>query len=199
MKNHCQIKKSKFSEEMELIINKATTFITSCRKFNVRCTTSNDVTLDSLSKLQDYQNVNVMVKVIANHIPIEIKTGLMKQDVMIADETGKARLTLWQDDINKLEVNKSYKFQMLTVRSFNALKYLSPPKHGWSFELCDDIDVGDQPNDDDTQEVIDASVDGVSYIGTKFSCLVCKSAVDVSSSSEKFGKCSNHNAQQYRG
>ena len=54
----------------------------------------------------------VKVHVIANHVPIEVKTGLIKQDITIADETGKSRLTLWQDGINKLEVNKLQMFMV---------------------------------------------------------------------------------------
>lgn len=57
---------------------------------------------------------------------MDIKDGL-KQDVIIADATGTARLTIWQLDINKLEKGKSYELKGINVREYCNIKYLTPP------------------------------------------------------------------------
>ena len=47
---------------------------------------------------------------------MKVKDGLVKQDLTIADSTGTGRLTLWQDDTNKLNINNSYNLKSLMVR-----------------------------------------------------------------------------------
>lgn len=132
---------------MEIIITTATTFSKSPKKINVpveeASLASSPSTLDTIPKLQ---NIIVQTKVLAIKQPLEVKPSLFKQDVIIADATGTARLTVWQEDINKLCVGSSYIFDKLTVRSYDGSKYLTPPKSGWAYNTCDDIGtVEDEP------------------------------------------------------
>lgn len=101
-----------------------------------------------------------------------MKVGLVKQDVIIADSTGTSRLTVWQSDVDSLTVGQSYIFNKVTVRSYDGLKYLSPLKLGWLHDECDDI--GDVEETNDKNEVKNAVVAGVSYIGSHPSCISCK-------------------------
>ena len=148
---------------------------------------SNMITLDSLSQCQDYENVNVSIEVLDNDAPVEVKTGLVKQDLTVADETGTARLTLWQ---SSLDVGKSYKLEALSVRSYNGMKYLTPPKSGWRY-VCDDINIPDNQaklsmTEEDKRGMSNAVVDGVLHIGNKFSCIACKFIIERSG---VIGKC----------
>ena len=68
-----------------------------------------------------------------------IKPDLFKQDVSIADATGTARLTLWQEKIGSLEVGKCYKMEGFRICSVNNTKYLTPPKSGYEITAVDDI------------------------------------------------------------
>lgn len=114
---------------------------------------------------------------------------------MTADATGNARLTLWQDDVNKLDVGRSYKLEKLQVRTFNRSKYFCPFKSaGWSVNVCDDIGAvhsEDVDKDIGKREILNASIDGA-IVDVKLSCLACQSHVQKFPGDEfKLGRCIN--------
>ena len=113
------------------------------------------------------QSVSVIItKVIQIGEKHEVKPGLFKQDVTISDKTTTMKLTLWQNDIDHLENSKSYQLDNLEVKSYNASKYLSPPKTGLCCMSHPDInEVVCEPNTcslDD--EILDAEVVGVNDV-----------------------------------
>lgn len=59
---------------------------------------------------------------------MEVKPNLFKQDVTLSDSTGTIRLTLWQDDIDKLVLGKCYRM----VKSYKGEKYVTPPQQSGS-------------------------------------------------------------------
>ena len=112
----------------------------------------------------------------------------MKQDVTISDNTGSTRLTLWQTDIDKLEVGTSYKLKNLILKSFDGSRYLCP-KSDWSFETCGDVNAI-KDIEDDKKEIVGASITGLS-ITVRVSCLSCKSTLEKidEATAGKLGKC----------
>ena len=38
----------------------------------------------------------------------EVKSDLWKQDIIVADATGTTKVTLWQDNMNKLDLESCY-------------------------------------------------------------------------------------------
>ena len=125
--NNCQLKQSIFSDEIEIIITSTTKFAKSQKKFNITVeeassSSASPITLDSVSKLQDFQNIIVRAKVLTLKEPLEVKPSLLKQDVIIADATGTVRLTVWQQDTNQLCIEKSYVFDKVTIRSYDGSK-----------------------------------------------------------------------------
>jgi len=50
---------------------------------------------------------------------------LLKQEFVLADCTDVCRGVIWQEQVNKLKEDCSYKFINVTVRSFNGTKYIS--------------------------------------------------------------------------
>ena len=58
--------------------------------------------------------------------PQNIGSGKLKQEVIIADATAKAMLTLWEGNINMVKEAKSYQVNKLVVRSFLGKQHLSP-------------------------------------------------------------------------
>ena len=62
----------------------------------------------------------------------------VKQDIMIADHSGKSTLTLWDSDVNAIEVNTSYHFNQLEIRKYMAKTYLSSQSTP-SFQQIDPI------------------------------------------------------------
>ena len=75
------------------------------------------------------QHVCVSAKVVQldTPIPVHNKSGqlLHKQECILADESAKIRMVLWETDIDRLIINKSYKLNKVTVRIYNDVKYLS--------------------------------------------------------------------------
>jgi len=63
--------------------------------------------LEELGSIQPFTKINCKGKVIC--VDAATTTGNRKaiQNALIADRTGSTRITLWEDDINKLVANKS--------------------------------------------------------------------------------------------
>ena len=87
---NCEIVKSRYTDNMEVIVNRGTKFYKSKKSFDV--TAEDIMTLADLTDQPIYECVNVKVKVIEMESPIEIQPSLKKQDVVIADHSGTARL-----------------------------------------------------------------------------------------------------------
>ena len=99
---------------------------------------------------------------------------------MVADKTDYIRLTLWQEDIDKLQDGNSYLLQNMIVKSFNGSKYLNTPKSGLLSTLHEDLGDVVLPPDSSSHidRVEDAEVVGVSDIIYKKICFKCHGTVD---------------------
>ena len=188
---NCKVQKSRFSDQMEILLTQSTQVSTSPRKLqNVVSpkTTADIITLGQLATIQNNQQVSVTAKALRVYEKLEVKPGLYKQDVTLADSTGTVRITLWQDDIGKLDVEQSYHIQNLLVRSYDGSKYLTPPKSGSTITPKDDIGAVEEPEDEeDKNELVDADVIAVPYIAANKICVSCKGKVD--SLNEHIGRC----------
>lgn len=167
---------------MEVVVTTSTTIGDSPRKYPsvaTPTTASQSITLDKLQNLQNFQRVTVVIKVLRADPKMEVKPGLFKQDLCVSDATGTARLTVWQDTINSLKVEESYKIEGLIVCSFSNQKYLTPPKPGCCITPQADIGaVEDEPEPVDPNSLAAAEVAAVSYIGTYRTCMSCSGKVE---------------------
>ena len=66
------------------------------------------ITLSQLPSLKEFQNVNVLVKIVNLNEPIVVMGGKTKQDVIVGDHTATATLTLWEKYVSTMENNGSY-------------------------------------------------------------------------------------------
>jgi len=66
-------------------------------------------------------------------------TNLTKQEVLVGDSTGKAILTLWEQQTDSLELLESYYLTKLNVRIFRGQHTLSYTQFGASFTTIEDI------------------------------------------------------------
>lgn len=175
----------------EVILNKSKIISASPKSIKniVKPPTPTAIKLEDLHTLPDYSIVSVTIKVIRVDNPTQVKPDLCKQDLYIADATGSARLTLWQESINCLELEQCYAINSLVVNTFNHKKYLTTPKSGFSHKLIEDIgDVQsttepEEPNN----ELHNVHVGGIQYIKKYRSCLSCEREVDEISS--VIGRC----------
>ena len=94
--------------------------------------------LNQLNDLDEYDRVTVKVKVVEIQATEIVGKGKQKQEVIIADATASAKLTLWED-VNTLELYHSYHFSRVLIRSFKGIRYLSLPTDGATIAEIDDI------------------------------------------------------------
>ena len=113
---NCEVKKARYGDSMEVVLKQATAVQCSPREMSAS-NSANVVALNDLSSLPDYNLVTVVIKVLKVYQKVEVKPGLIKQDITIANAEGIAKLTLWQKDVDTLKVNETYKLKDLTVRS----------------------------------------------------------------------------------
>ena len=184
---NCQVKESKFSSTLELHMHKNTEVLKSPTKLDASAITSNSssdlITLDELPKLDQYQTVSVNLKVI--NIKSE-EEGLVKQDCVVGDPTGTARITLWEDNVGVLAEGD---LSGVKVRSFKGQKYLSIPKIG--FQCMPIADIGTvcttTPDIDEVHSIDRVQVQGVKYFDTYRACYSCKAKVNPTT--DTIGKC----------
>ena len=125
-----------------------------------------------------------------------MKPGLKKCDLTVSDCTGTAKLMLWNQDMDKLEIGKSYELKNLTVGEFN-MKYLTLPKStGLDMVALEDIGaVKDIPDDvDNPYELKNAEVVAVSRFTRGSFCISCNGKVDPINA--RIGKCTRCSASQ---
>ena len=83
------------------------------------------------------------------------------------------------NEMNKLQLGKSYMIEYATVKSFNSIKYLSTPKIGFSVTLVHDIGDVQELQDEPTDNIVtNAVVLGVECINHHKSCIKCQGKVD---------------------
>lgn len=143
--DNCQVTKSKVSEELEIKVDKYASFSELKAMFELPET---PVKKDNLKKLLNFQRVTAVVKVKAVEEKCQVPDGRWKQDIKISDECGSGRLTVWQDEIGKMDVGKSYRLSDVMVREFRGQKFLSTLKEKSEIEEIDDI--GEIASDDDS-------------------------------------------------
>ena len=151
------------------------------------------IALNELRDVPDFDIVTVSAKVGKSGEKIEVKPGLFKQDLAISDETGTARLTLWQDTIDSLTVGTSYSLQGLQVRSFKDKKYLSEPKSGFEFAVVADIQAVLIESEDQDKQVFNASITGA-WVTNIMMCQACKGTIQYKDN--QFGTCEKCNMTQ---
>ena len=144
--------------------------------------------------MQSGRFVSLPVKVIKINVSIEVKPGLRKQDVIVVDNTGQVKVTLWQDHIDSLKVGQSYYLENMSVRTYNNLNYLTPSM-SYSVkalgepmqDVVESIAVGDDLESPTT--LIDAEIGGVGDISKTQLCLLCKGT--VTAINDTIGKCNS--------
>ena len=199
---NCQIKESREGNKMEVMLKSNTQILQSDKIIDHSSIDSDDVntpafiTLSELPTTQNFQRVSVTVKVIDCKSPCYVAGEKLKQDITIADETANAKLTVWEDYVEKLELSKSYSLRSFTVREYASNKYLSMPKEGFEVEAIDDIGAVDDDIPSVSENLMmlkSAQIIGVPQLDSYKSCLTCKARVEPDSphdqGSPQLGRC----------
>ena len=140
--------------------------------------------------------VNLKVKVITVKDEEKMNNGLIKQECVISDSTGNAKITAWEDNVDLFVEQNSYSITGVTVRSFKGQKFLSIPKDGFKSESIEDIGAVAQSNPEleTKRTLMNVQVCGVKFFDSYNGCYSCKSKVHATS--DKLGKCNRCNTIQ---
>ena len=101
---------------------------------------SSQINLNQLSDQDEYDKVTIRAKVLRTGEPQKVGGGgKTKQEVLIGDHTATA-ITLWEGDVDMLNIHKSYQMSKLVVRSYMGKQHLSYPPTGSTIEELDDLE-----------------------------------------------------------
>ena len=187
---NCEVKPSR---QGELMLKKSTQIKEAPKKMDVASMRVNSapkvVGLDKLDSLEVFDRVTVNIKVVLLKEEMEIG-GKLKRDVMIADGSGKGRVSVWEGHVNTLKVNSSYRLRNFMIREFQGTKYLTMVREGSEIIEIDDIGslVEGSEEEEELMEIKNVAIVGVPYLYSYKSCLQCKARVEPQT--PPLGKCS---------
>lgn len=193
---NCEVKQSRFGDKLEILLKRFTAIVDSPRDIAMSEAVepppvSTSIHLDDLPTTQEFQKITVDVKVVVVNEPVTVTGGKTKQDLVVADSTSTARLTLWEEKVHSMDLDQSYTLTNVVVRKYQDKKYLSFPRNGSSVDAIDDIGhvIEYDPEDDDEQsrELRKPVVVAVQLFDTYKSCLICKARVECTS--PPLGRC----------
>ncbi len=195
--SNCRIKQAKSSSELEVMVGDRTDVTNSAISFEVddeSTVTVPETKTIVISELQDqppFTKITTSAKIIEIDEVVTLYDGRKVQNVGISDTTGRAKLALWEDNINLVELNKSYRFSNLVVKTFNEHNTLFTPKNGLVVDTIDNIDALPLlASIKMTKSLTDAKVIAVANFSSGHLCLNCKqSKLDSLENNSTFGKC----------
>ena len=137
------------------------------------------ISLDTLPNFNQYDRVTCRAKIIQIKESQSVSTGKLKQEIIIADSTARAALTLWEDDVDSLKTNYTYRFNRLSVNKYAGRTELTLPQYGSTIEpidndnLMEDILVPEELNKT-SKELNGVTITAVNQLQYLVRCTHCK-------------------------
>lgn len=155
-----------------------------------------DLNLSMLPLITVQQLLSLKAKVVCLNAVEMVTTpqcSLKKVDGVLVDEYGSVKITLWEDDIEKVEKGKTYQFKNLRLKK-NKLTgeiYVNPAKGNSSITECEAFEtILDIPEDIPTElttATIDGEIVGVTEVKLDHCCIKCNKPLVA----KKEAKCEN--------
>lgn len=171
---------------MEIVLNDHTTITKSEKNFEIEfpspeamsnfTDTVKNVTLSQLNQQAAFQKVAVKVKIVEVAETVLLDNNCQVQDVTVADESGTAKLTLWQANVGKLTVGKTYSLHNVMVKCYCEEFCLTTPKAGMTITEIENLPkvVEVVPQNNSIKEFTNAKVVAVRNLQRIRSCRVYK-------------------------
>jgi hypothetical protein len=196
---NCDIQLNEYSKNLEVVIKGYTKITNSPKKFDVEDPATigtTTISLNELDGMEEFAKVNIHAKVIELSTPQIVNGGKRKQEVVLGDDTGTATLTLWETDIDCLQLSKSYDITKLIVRIFRDTHFLSLPITGGMITEIEDISgVSDAITGKIELMLYNAKVCGVKQLDTYKLCLACDGKV-ITLPGENMASCQKCHMKQ---
>ena len=186
--SNCEIRRSR-NNTLEIIIGRQTQILLSTQQFvfpdSLFNTESRVTTVNNLYDIPELQAATVKIKVVRLLENVTLPSGLQRADFLVADKTGSIKITLWEHNIEKLVLNKSYLLQNILVRSYREEKYISLSKHESTVQPIDNIgEVSTPPGTEESPEglgttvssmtIYNATVLGITELQKFVACVKCQ-------------------------
>ncbi|XP_078368422.1 uncharacterized protein LOC144652265 isoform X7 [Oculina patagonica] len=150
-------------------------------------------TLDQIAEISDYQTISVNAKIISKTDESAINVrgkNLNKVDYVIADPFASIKLVVWEEIID-IDINKTYSFTSVSVRSFNDVKYLTTTKYTTVKQIDNFTQTADAtPTIQNYGKIIQGKVVAVNIVHFK-TCIFCNMKIQISDNDSTATKCSN--------
>ena len=172
----------------ELFINRTTKIEYSPKKIYVKPIVIPDKTILEVLALEDGVIVNLKAKVLSAEPPRVVSKGLI-QDI-VTDGCSTIGITEWEENTNKLEEFKSYKFENLYTRSYQGVKTLTLSRNS-SYSIINDEILAQDPTHGDMEHMVDARIVGVQNFCIYLPCLNCNSNLPLSTHFNTAVRCTS--------
>ena len=108
---NCEVKPSRLGEGYEVMLKSSTQIRESPKKLDVAAlkvdASPKVVSLEDLDGLAVFDRATVNIKAVEMKEEMNVK-GKVKQDVIVADGSGTATVSVWEGHVNEMKVNCSY-------------------------------------------------------------------------------------------
>ena len=150
--------------------------------------TIEEMSLNELERIEDGTKVTVKATIVSLAPVRAVSTGKV-QDVIISDPSGTVNLSVWEDNVNKLEVGKTYKFSSVYVRSYQGVKSITLSRQS-TYETIEGGNII-TVDEIETEELQQAQIIGSQHFMIHVSCVNCsgKLLIDGNSSSAHCSNC----------
>lgn len=141
---NCCIKQARHGNRLEVIIGDYTDIYMSSKLFAVSEEVDKvepEIKEINIGNLQDqprFQKVSLSAKIIEVDEVVTLDDGRKVQNAVISDVTGRAKLSLWEESINLIQLNNCYKFNNLMVKTHDTV---FTPRIGLVVEKIEEIDA----------------------------------------------------------
>ena len=189
---NCSVKEYKSGDGFEVMASKRSKVYSSPKKFKLD-ELERFCGLTKLSKLEDVNDVAVHQKVIIQGKVTIVKSAeqvesnftgkkFVKQDCVIADQSGAYRVVLWEEAVDMLEAGTSYKISEVAVKMYSGKKYFTLTDNS-TVEVINDIG-----------EVVEGAADsgmcrGKLVVGEVIGVVSCEEYLGCMSHKVKDGEC----------
>ena len=162
---------------MEILVNQSTKVEQSPKAFRVKPKVIPDASIMEIMAMVDGVAVNLKEKVMAVELPRAVGTGLV-QDVTLYDGANTVSLSVWDSNVNKFEVLKTYQFRMLYTRSYQGVRSVTLTRRS-EYEVVDDVMIENVETEDEMDTIKDAQIVGVTKFNIHITCINCNSKLFI--------------------
>ena len=198
---NCAVKCSRQDEsELEVFVSSKTSVLKSPKKFKIdkESTFTKHSKVCTLEDVSEHQRVTVKGKVVEVSAVEKItvkSTGknFTKRDFVLANLTSQRRCVAWEQHVDDVQEDKSYKLMNVIVRSFNGSKYISVGQESEVVTIEDIGEVIDNSTIEDSgcAKVCKGEIIGITSVETYRGCINCSAkVVEMSGILADCNKCS---------